>query len=63
MEIDSISTKRAFGETLALAQKYHLSSYNASYLELAKRREIPLATLDVKLRQACLSSKVTILPA
>ena len=63
LEIDSTSTERALSETLALAQKYHLTSYDASYLELAKRREIPLATLDVKLRQACLSAKITFLPA
>ncbi|MBA3967763.1 MAG: type II toxin-antitoxin system VapC family toxin [Nitrospirales bacterium] len=63
LEIDSISTERVFDETLALAQKYHLTTYDASYLELAKRRGIPLATLDARLRQACLSAKVTFLPA
>ena len=63
LEIDAASTERVFKETLALAQKYHLTTYDASYLELAQRREIPLATLDSKLRQACLSAKIPFLPS
>jgi predicted nucleic acid-binding protein len=63
LEIDAASTDRAFEETLAIAQKYDLTTYDASYLELAKRREIPLASLDTKLRKACLSAKITLLPS
>lgn len=63
LEIDSTSTERALEETMTLAQKYALTTYDASYLELAKRRDLPLATLDSKLRQACVSAKITLLPA
>jgi predicted nucleic acid-binding protein len=63
IEIDIASTERAFEETLALARKFDLTTYDASYLELAGRREIPLATLDTKLRKACLSAKITLLPS
>ncbi len=63
LEIDTASTERALEATLALAQKYDLTTYDASYLELAKRRDLPLATLDTRLRQACLSAKITLLPA
>ncbi len=35
-----------------MARRYRLSSYDASYLELALRRDLPLATLDAGLRQA-----------
>jgi len=63
MEIDTASTEQALEATLALAQKYDLTTYDASYLELAKRRDLPLATLDTRLRQASLSAKITLLPA
>lgn len=42
----------ALSDTLHLARKYKLSSYDASYLELALRLSIPLATLDEDLRKA-----------
>lgn len=63
VEIDATSTERALEETLSLARKYDLTTYDASYLELAKRRAMPLATLDIKLRQACLLAKITVLPS
>jgi len=62
MEIDAISTEQSLDETLALAQKYDLTTYDASYIELAKRRDVPLATLDTKLRKACLLAKIPLLP-
>ena len=34
------------------AQRNHLTVYDATYLELASRRRVPLATLDDKLREA-----------
>ena len=37
---------------LSLAEKYHLSGYDATYLALAKNSNFPLATLDKKLRKA-----------
>ena len=63
LEIDAASTERALEETLALAKKYDLTTYDASYLELAQRRDMPLATLDTKLRKACLSAQITLLPS
>lgn len=63
LEIDVIATERALEDTLALAKKYDLTTCDASYLELAKRRDIPLATLDAKLRKACLSAKILLLPS
>ncbi len=62
VEIDATSTERSLEETLALAQKYDLTTYDASYIELAQRREVPLATLDNKLRKACQLAKITVLP-
>jgi predicted nucleic acid-binding protein len=35
--------------------------YDAAYLELALRRELPLATLDIDLRTAAAAEKVNLL--
>jgi len=43
---ESIAQDVSFGSVLHLARMYQLSSYDASYLELAMRYSIPLATLD-----------------
>jgi predicted nucleic acid-binding protein len=47
-----------FPDIAALATKYQLSSYDALYLELAIRQNIPLITLDKALRQAAKSENV-----
>jgi predicted nucleic acid-binding protein len=49
---DSDTDSKAFNETLQLARRYALSSYDASYLELALRMAQPLATLDEALQRA-----------
>ena len=38
--------------TLDLARRYELTVYDAAYLEVALRRNLPLATLDRRLREA-----------
>jgi predicted nucleic acid-binding protein len=43
---------RAWGETLTLADRFRLTLYDAADLELARRRSLPLATLDGELRAA-----------
>jgi predicted nucleic acid-binding protein len=50
--LDEETGSRAFGETVTLARNYQLSVYDASYLELAMRRGLPLACLDGKMRTA-----------
>ena len=49
---DRATFSRALGETLNVARRYRLSSYDASYLELALRAGIPIATLDDGLAKA-----------
>jgi predicted nucleic acid-binding protein len=44
--------------TLALARTHRLSVYDSSYLELAVRKGLPLATLDKKLAAAAKSEGV-----
>ena len=41
---DTRTAERALGDTLQLARRFKLSSYDASYLELAMREGLPLAT-------------------
>jgi predicted nucleic acid-binding protein len=50
--VDPGTSVRAFSETLSLARRYSLSSYDAAYLELALREGLPIATLDRNLLSA-----------
>lgn len=52
IEADSSTFAHALSDTLQLARRYKLSSYDASYLELALRLGLPLATLDEDLQKA-----------
>lgn len=52
VQIDIVSAGQSLAQTLQLARRYHLSAYDASYLELALRLSCPLATLDANLRRA-----------
>ena len=49
---DPATFSRALADTLQLARRYRLSAYDASYLELAIRTGVPLATLDEDLKKA-----------
>lgn len=49
---DASTAERALGDTLQLARRFKLSTYDASYLELALREGLALATLDGPLRDA-----------
>ncbi|OQX63102.1 MAG: VapC toxin family PIN domain ribonuclease [Candidatus Gerdarchaeota archaeon] len=52
IQIESSTQQRIFGENLDLAREQHLSSYDASYLDLAMRAGCPVATLDNALKEA-----------
>jgi predicted nucleic acid-binding protein len=58
---DSETDTQAWGATLRLADKHRLTLYDASYLELTLRRNLPLAGLDNELRSAALSEKIELL--
>lgn len=58
--VDQESPERMMKEIFALARKHNLSSYDASYLDLAMRKGLPLATLDKNLLAAAKRSKVSI---
>lgn len=44
--LDSETDRFALTTTSALATRYRLATYDAAYLELALRAQLPLATLD-----------------
>jgi predicted nucleic acid-binding protein len=50
--IDDATNAHAWGDILSLARGHALTAYDAAYLELAIRRDLPIATLDVKLGAA-----------
>ena len=52
IKVDAATFAHALSGTLQLARRYKLSAYDASYLELALRLGIPLATLDEDLQKA-----------
>jgi predicted nucleic acid-binding protein len=52
IDVDSATFSQALSDTLQVARRYKLSSYDASYLELALRLGMPLATLDEDLQKA-----------
>jgi predicted nucleic acid-binding protein len=49
---DSETHSRTLTDILDLSRRYRLSAYDASYLELALRTTLPLATLDTELQCA-----------
>jgi predicted nucleic acid-binding protein len=57
---DDATHLHALSDTLNLARTHQLTSYDASYLELALRRGLPLATLDEKLKTAAGAVGVTL---
>ena len=54
---------RLLGDVLTLGRETGLASYDAMYLDLAIRHDLPLATLDRALRAAARKSRVPLLPS
>jgi predicted nucleic acid-binding protein len=52
IDVDPDTFAHTLSDTLQLSRRYRLSSYDASYLELALRSGTPIATLDDDLRRA-----------
>ncbi len=63
ISVDPSTEAYALSDTLQLARRYRLSAYDASYLELALRGGVPLATVDADLVRAATKAGVKRLPA
>jgi predicted nucleic acid-binding protein len=61
ISVDPIHTIHAFSQILPLARQAQLTEYDASYLELALRLSLPLATLDVQLQRAAKNAGLPLL--
>lgn len=62
IESDAHTEHHATTTTLAVGRRHKLSSYDAAYLELARRLGLPLATLDKDLRRAAEAEGIVVLP-
>ena len=56
IEVDRTPVRR--GELLALSLRFGLSAYDAAYLELSLRMQLPIATRDGPLHDAAVASGV-----
>jgi len=61
LTVEQEQSEKTMMRILALARKHKLSSYDASYLDLAMRNGLPIATLDKNLRAAAKRAQVTII--
>lgn len=59
--LDLDTADKAWDATSKLAERFALSIYDAAYLELARRRRLPLASLDRNLRAAAVAADVPVL--
>jgi len=58
--VDPLTANQVFSRIINIARNYKLTTYDASYLELAMREGVPLATLDKDLRKAAKKAKIDI---
>jgi predicted nucleic acid-binding protein len=61
IQVDEDDPRRAFNIVLPLCRSHGLTSYDATYLELAIRSQLPLASLDDALRRAATSVGLEVL--
>lgn len=60
LHVDVETVERGWSNTLTLAERYELTTYDAAYLELALRLGLPLATRDQDLARAARAAKVAL---
>jgi predicted nucleic acid-binding protein len=63
ISVDQETTARAWREVLMMARTEGLTTYDATYLELAVRRGLPLLTKDYELAEAAKRLDVAVLPS
>jgi predicted nucleic acid-binding protein len=60
IEPDPVPTAQSQSQVLSLARTHQLPAYDATYLELALRLNLPLATFDQKLAHAARSAGILV---
>jgi predicted nucleic acid-binding protein len=61
VNLDQETAEQAWTSTTQLSERHRLTFYDAAYLELAQRLELPLATLDQELRGAANAVGISLL--
>jgi len=61
IEVEVVDLRLALGEVTEIARSLELTAYDASYLALAARRGLSLATVDDRLRRAAATAGVPLL--
>jgi predicted nucleic acid-binding protein len=62
IEIEQIEMTQMLDAISSIARRHNLTSYDAAYIELAKRRAMPIATFDEKLKDACSAERIGVMP-
>jgi predicted nucleic acid-binding protein len=62
IEVEAVASDNVLSAVSDLGRRLEITSYDAAYVELAARRRLPLATLDARLRKACVALKVKVIP-
>jgi predicted nucleic acid-binding protein len=60
IEPDPLPPQQSQSQVLSLARTHQLTAYDATYLELALRLGLPLATFDKKLAQAAHAAGISV---
>lgn len=60
IEIIQYADLKSTWDIQSMARTHNLSAYDAAYLELAKRKTLPLVTLDKKLKQSTAKAGVSL---
>ena len=63
METDERPRHRVSDEILDIGRRFQLTSYDATYVELAWRESVSLATFDRAMRTCAKSMKIRLIPA
>ncbi len=58
IHVEQESPERMLNEILSLAREQGISTYDASYLDLAMRKGLPIATLDSSLEKAARNCQI-----
>jgi len=61
IRVQPVPTNDQLDFIFQIAREYKMTAYDASYLELAIRKQLPIATLDKKIKAAAEHEAVTVL--
>ncbi|HVA87555.1 MAG TPA: PIN domain-containing protein [Candidatus Saccharimonadales bacterium] len=60
VQVEGVELRAALGEVTEVARSLELTAHDAAYLALAARRRLALATVDDRLRRACVAAGIAL---